>query len=79
MGVSFESSGCRIKTSSSSSIHLNAVCSENESDNIHQPSCSKTTPFKSIIDNYIPVKRGFKLASRNINSLSAHIDESGFC
>ena len=54
---------------------MNAGCSENESDNIYQPSCSTTTPFKSIIDNYIPVKRGFKLASLNINSLSAHIDE----
>ena len=30
---------------------------------------------RSIIDNHIPSKRGFKLASLNVNKLSTHIDE----
>ena len=30
---------------------------------------------RSIINNHIPSKRGFKLASLNVNKLSTHIDE----
>ena len=30
---------------------------------------------RSIINNHIPSKRGFKLASLNVNNLSTHIDE----
>ena len=44
-------------------------------DNNCIPTQSILDQQRSIINNHIPSKRGFKLASLNVNKLSTHIDE----
>ena len=55
---------------------MNAVCFDSESYN-HQSNFYQfvSTKHESTSNFRLPSKRGFKIASLNVNSLSAHIDE----
>ena len=55
---------------------MNAVCFDSESYN-HQSNLYQfvSTKHESTSNIRLPSKRGFKIASLNVNSLSAHIDE----
>ena len=57
-------------------VSLNAVCFDSESYN-HQSNFYEfvSTKHESTSNFRLPSKRGFKIASLNVNSLSAHIDE----
>ena len=55
---------------------MNAVCFDSESYN-HQSNLYQfvSTKHESTSNIRLPSKRGFEIASLNVNSLSAHIDE----
>ena len=57
-------------------VSLNAVCFDSESYN-HQSNLYQfvSTKHESTSNIRLPSKRGFKIASLNVNSLSAHINE----
>ena len=54
---------------------MNAECLDSESYNNHQSNFYKFVSTKHESTFRLPSKRGFKIASLNVNSLSAHIDE----
>ena len=56
---------------------MNAACFDSESYNNHQSNFYQfvSTKHESTSNFRLPSKRGFKIASLNVNSLSAHIDE----